>query len=170
MKDNNEPGKLSPLMRCKASNSSVMKYMRVASTCADVKHIGNINHSTRARDIAIRSFRGVCTFIAVVLASQSYPDPAWLGLESATSKSKKDPFDRDIESLFPYPVKWTHPSLILNTDETTLVLTKHKKKARTPYSKWRSPKKILVRFFSTRSKLFLSSGAPPRCMIMYDYV
>ena len=129
-KEANEVSKLSPLMRCEASDSTVEKYMRIASTCVDVKHIGKVNHSTRARDTAIRSFRGVCTFIAVVLASQSYPDPAWLGLEAsnvARRSRKKGDKDRDIESLFPYPVKWTNPALILNTDETTLVLTKHKK-------------------------------------------
>jgi hypothetical protein len=33
---------------------------------------------------------------------------------------------RDIRSRFPYPVKWVDPALILNTDETTLVLYKNK--------------------------------------------
>ena len=34
--------------------------------------------------------------------------------------------DRNIETLFPYPVRWINPALIINTDETTLVLCKNK--------------------------------------------
>ena len=98
-------------MRCKVSESTVEKYMCVSSTCVDIKHIGKINHSTRVRDNVIRSFRGVCTFIAVVLTSQSYTDPAWLGLESArtTRRSRKrDHKNRDIESISRHQIPHFH--------------------------------------------------------------
>ena len=125
-----DSNKLSPLMKCEPCESVVDKYLRVASTCHDVKHIGKVCHSTRARDTAIRSFRGVCTYIAVVLASQSYPDPVSHKPPDSTPfarcKGRKDHKDRDIESLFPYPVKWINTALILNTDECTLVLVKNK--------------------------------------------
>ena len=52
--------------------STVDIYVRIASNCPGIEHVGKKKHSTKARDTAVRSFRAVSTYIAVVLASQSY--------------------------------------------------------------------------------------------------
>ena len=124
---------LSPIIKVKVSHVTVDKYTNIASTCNNVHHVAKKRHSTKARDTAIRSFRAVCAFIAVVLASQSYPDPDVYHDPSINPcpaeliRKKKDKDLRDVDSVFPYPVKWVNPSLIINTDETTLVLAKNKK-------------------------------------------
>ena len=113
--DQHVADKKSGIIKVRPSEFSVDIYLRMATRlCADdIDHIGKSRHSTKARDTAIRSFRGVSSFIAVVLASQSYPNPD--PVSNITYKG-----ERDIRSLFPYPDKWVHPSLIINTDETLL--------------------------------------------------
>ena len=104
----------------KLSAATVDIYVRIANDCPGVEHVGKKKHSTKARDTAVRSFRAVSTFIAVVLASQSYAvvESEWV--------YKKIKGNRDVNDVFPYPVNWVNPALLLNTDETTLVLMKNK--------------------------------------------
>jgi hypothetical protein len=65
----------SPIMDVKPSGGTVDMYLRIAATCKNAEHVGKVKHSTKTRDTAIRSFRAVCSYVSVVLASQSYPDP-----------------------------------------------------------------------------------------------
>ena len=149
MQDKHKKANKSDKIKVSPSRSTVDIYTRIATPNPDFEHVGKARHSTKARDTAIRSFRAVSTFISVVLASQSIPDPD-TDLPTVVARKGK----RDVESLFPYPVKWINPALLLNTDETTLVLVKNK----------RGPPKWIVvskRFKNSKKKCFSEYTTEP---------